>query len=226
MPFIHPIACCRPMILLGFIAIPLVSLHPTVGVAEDSGLIWKPSKLSNTSYEASIGLAAPDWTDVSGGVQIGLESETPGGRVRAPVAFWARIVDQSSNLAAIRAAREVNFGYATETGVADVAMSQQVKQILTDSLDIEVRRHLTLQYDRNGNQVDFSDMEQSLKLTHVPSGAAFGLQVSAEPGLRKLRPAVTLEKRFSSHLKVVGTLSNITSTQPNAAVRGRYSIRW
>ncbi|WP_137133899.1 hypothetical protein [Rhizobium sp. FKY42] len=119
-------------------------------------------------------------------VQIGLESETPGGRVRAPVAFWARIVDQPSNFAASKAAREVNFGYATETGVADLAISQQVKQILTKRLDIEVRRCLTLQYDRTDNHVDFSDLEQSLKLTHVPTDAAFGLQVSAEPGLRKL----------------------------------------
>lgn len=214
------------MILLRLIAMPLVSLHPTMSAAADSGLIWKPSKLSNTSYEARIGFADPEWNVLTGGVQIGIESETPGGRVRTPVAFWARIVDQSSNLAASKAAREMNFGYAAETGVADVAIYQQVKQILTDSLDIEVRRHLRLQYDRTDNHVDFSDMEQSLKLTHVPSGAALGLQVSAEPGLKKLRPAVTVEKRFSSHLKIVGTLSNVTSAQPNAAVRGRYSIRW
>lgn len=221
---------CRIFLLrkmmIAICAAMVAGSNPGTSLSADQSHIWVPAKLSDTSYSTRLGLIAPGNSGASGGFDVGLRSETKGGHVEVPIAFWGRITSASTRFSARRRQENLEVTYQANTGEAIFRLTESIKQILSSSYDLDLHRDVSFSHDGKHRELVWPDINQAFKLSHPASGAALGVHFASDARLSRLKPKLTVEKRLGSHAKLTGVIAGRASAKPYAEIRGEYSISW
>jgi hypothetical protein len=199
---------------------------PASVFAEEPLLIWAPSKSSDTSYTARMGLRIPGWTAASAGVDMGVTSAVVGGPVDTPVMLWGRVRAEALQTPASRLSRDVDFTLNALTGSAAAQMTYADKEILTPDLDLEVSRKYTLRYDGAAQSWSGLNMNQALKLSYGDTGSAIQVKAGAIDSFKRLGGGIALEQKLGDQFTVTGEINRAAGGDPAARVNARYFFRW
>jgi hypothetical protein len=194
--------------------------------AEEPLLIWAPTKNSDTSYMARMGLRIPGWTAASAGVDMGVTSAVAGGPVDTPVKLWGRVRAEALQTPASRLSRDVDFTLNALTGSAAAQMTYADREILTPDFDLEVSRKYALRYDGVEQSWSGLDMNQALKLSYGDTGSAILVKAGAIDSFKRLGGGIVIEQKLGDQFTVTGEINHAAGGDPAARINARYSFRW
>ena len=194
--------------------------------AEEPLLIWAPSKSSDTSYTARMGLRIPGWTAASAGVDMGVTSAVVGGPVETPLKLWGRLRAEALQTPASKLNRDVDFTLNALTGSAAAQMTYADKEILTSDLDLEISRKYALRYDGTAQSWSGLDVNQALKLSYGDTGSAILVKAGAIDSFKRLGGGIAFEQKLGDQFTVTGEINRAAGGDPAAKVNARYFFRW
>ncbi|MBP2549640.1 hypothetical protein J2858_002563 [Neorhizobium galegae] len=194
--------------------------------AEEPLIIWVPSKTSDTSYAARMGLRIPGWTAASAGLETGVASAVAGGPVDMPVRLWGQVRAEQLTTPALQLNRTLDFTLNALTGSAAAQMSRSEKEILTPDLDLQVSRTYALRYDGGTESWSGLDVNQALKLSYGDTGSAIQVKAGAIDSFKRVGGGVVLEQKIGNRLKITGEMNRAAGGDPAGRVNARYFFRW
>jgi hypothetical protein len=194
--------------------------------ASDGLLIWSPSKSSDTSYNARLGLRMPGWSPAAAGVDVGVRSAVKGGPVDVPVNLWGRVTAQSEQTPAQSLLREINLRANAETGDAVAEMSERDREIVSSDLDLEMTRTITLRYDSAEEAWDGVEMHQAVTWSDPVDGLSLTARLGALDSFKRVGAGITVEQRLADAVSLSARIGKAAGADLTAGIRARYSVTW
>ncbi|MCJ8521310.1 hypothetical protein ABID21_004416 [Pseudorhizobium tarimense] len=210
-----------------FVVCLIAVLAPQPGRADDYALIWQPSKASDTSYSARIGVRMPLTLAPSLGLDGGLVAGEGGAVVDAPVAAWGSIKLQEQSAPAGTVTQTATGRLDAVSGSASLTLNYYKKHIATPTLNIERRSAYAVSYDGSGGSWGGLRASQSIRVTRVRSGSSVLAEASTTDSLEKVNWGLAVEQRLGQQLTVKATLRDETGGEGAVAkLRADYRFRW
>jgi hypothetical protein len=193
----------------------------------DDLLIWSPAKLSDRSYKATMGFRLPAEWETSAGADIALAA-TKGG---APLPdseqamLWGRIV-RTNVTPAGQSQRGVKVSVDTLRSSGALTLSRSRSWILSDSLDMQSSRSVSVGYDPVDTRQTSVTASQALKLIHPWTGTS----LSAGAGLSNVSgdfsSSVAVSQTILPNLNLDASMNNPFSEDEAGSVNLRYRLNW
>lgn len=194
--------------------------------AEDL-LIWSPQKLSDQSYKATMGFRLPMEWETSAGAEFALAS-TKGGALLADseqATLWGRITRVSVTPAS-QSQQDVTMRLDTLRGNGSLIVSRSRSWILSNSLDMQTTRSVSVDYDAVDTRKASVALSQSLTLIQPWTGTS----VSAGGGLNDFNGDFSgrlgLSQKILPNLDLSASVSDALSSSQASNVRVNYRLSW
>jgi hypothetical protein len=213
---------------LVFMAFGLAVLQVQPVSANEKPLIWQPTKNSETSYTARIGVRMPTVLAPAAGIEMGMvaSSET-GAFVDAPMAAWGNVQLREVKTTASTRTRRAGARLNPVNGSASLTMNYYEKHIATPTLDIERRSDYVVRY--NGVEQEWKGLEanHSLRLSRAKTGSSAVATASSADMFSDMKIGVGLEQKLGDHLTVKALVEDrLGAHDRSATVRADYRFRW
>ncbi|ANM12525.1 hypothetical protein AMK05_CH04200 [Rhizobium sp. N324] len=193
----------------------------------DDLLIWSPAKLSDRSYKATMGFRlAAEW-ETSAGADIALAS-TKGG---APLPdseqamLWGRIV-RTSVTPSGQSQRGARISVDTLRGSGALTLSRSRSWILSDSLDMQSSRSISVQYDAVDIKQASVTASQALKLIHPWTGTSLSAGAGISNASGDFSSSVAVNQAILPNLNLDASVSNPFSADEAGSVNLRFRLNW
>jgi hypothetical protein len=193
----------------------------------DDLLIWSPAKLSDRSYKATMGFRLPAEWETSAGADIGLAS-TKGGAVlpdSEQAMLWGRIV-RTSVTPAGQAQQGAKISVDTLRGSGALTLSRSRSWILSDSLDMQSSRSISIQYDAVDIKQASVTASQALKLIHPWTGTSLSAGAGLSNASGDFSSSVAVGQAILPNLNLDASVSNPFSPGEAGSVNLRYRVQW
>jgi hypothetical protein len=211
----------RSLLLL---AAALISLAASANA--ENLVIWTPVKVSENSYKATMGFRLPAEWETSAGADLGLAS-TQGGALQVDsqqASLWGKISKVSVTPAA-SAEQAASVRVDTLRGSGSLLLSRSRSWILSDSLDLQSMRSVSINYETLGTRQASVDGSQAVKLIHPWTGTSISATASLS-GLADLTSSVAVNQNILPDLDLSATVANPGSSAPTGSIRINYQVRW
>lgn len=196
-------------------------------LADDSPLVFTPSKIDRNAYKVRMGVKLPTTLDTSVGADVSvLASED--GRIRPkgmPVKIWGALGARSGQGSGSVRNREISAQFNTVTGQSNVAVSNSRTWIVTPGLDFESHRALQLSCNSYEKHCSSFSASQSARASLAQTGTAFVAQATVSGMHADIGGRIGIEQTVSEHLNLGLALDNPMSA-PVGSVTARYALNW
>ncbi|MDO1585120.1 hypothetical protein [Rhizobium oryzicola] len=194
--------------------------------ADDRPLIWKPEKLSDTAYQTRLGLRLPGWSFASAGVDVGVQSNIPGGRVETPVKLWGKLAVEAIHTPASVVTRDIDVEINALTGGGLVTMNYTDDQILDENFKLALSRDYQIRYAGPGETWSGLDVTQAIRLSETGTGTTFVVRAGALDSFSRIGAGVGFEQSVGDHISITGNLERAAGSDPSASINARYELTW
>lgn len=194
--------------------------------ADEAALIWVPSKLSDTAYNARLGVRIPGYDYTSTGVDFGVQSKVKGGPAEAPIRWWGKVKTASVKTAAYQLNRDIALDLDANNGFATAQFGLSSKRIVSPDLDMELERRVAVSYDHKLGTWGNVNASQSVRWSNPDWGSAVRISAGSVDSLSHVTAGIAFEQKIGKRIKVSGVLDSVTGPAPRPAMNVRYSIRW
>ncbi|TAU28552.1 hypothetical protein ELI13_19870 [Rhizobium ruizarguesonis] len=211
------------------IACILFAILPSLTAAAraDDLVIWSPAKLSDRSYKATMGFRLPAEWETSAGADIALAS-TKGG---APLPgseqamLWGRIT-RTSVTPESRSQQGASVSVDTLRGSGALTLSRSRNWILSDSLDMQSSRSISVQYDAVDARQASVTASQALKLIHPWTGTSLSAGTGVSNVSGDFSSTVAVSQAILPNLNLDASMNNPFSGDEAGSVNLRYRVNW
>ncbi|KQV17465.1 hypothetical protein ASC97_30330 [Rhizobium sp. Root1203] len=214
----------RPTSKLLLLSAALISLAARADA--ENLVIWTPVKVSENSYKATMGFRLPAEWETSAGADLGLAS-THGGALQAEsqqASLWGKI-SKVSVTPATRAEQAASVRVDTLRGSGSLLLSRSRSWILSDSLDLQSTRFVSLNYEALETRQASVDGSQALKLIHPWTGTSISAAATLS-GLAGLTGSVAVNQTILPDLDLSATVANPGSSTQTGSIRLNYQVTW
>ncbi|WP_165219864.1 hypothetical protein [Affinirhizobium pseudoryzae] len=198
----------------------------TPACADEGLLIWKPTKSSETAYQARLGMRVPGWSFAAAGIDVGVTSSVKGGPVDVPVNVWGRITAQSEQTPAQTLLRELNLRANAETGDAVAEMRLSDREIVSSDFDLEMTRTVTVHHDATGTVWDGVDVHQAVTWSDPVDGVSLTARFGALDSFKRVGAGITVQQKLADDVSVSARIGKAAGADLTATVNARYSVTW
>ncbi|MBX5130957.1 hypothetical protein HJB53_31190 [Rhizobium lentis] len=211
------------------IAISLFAILPWLIAAAkaDDLLIWSPAKLSDRSYKATMGFRLPAEWETSAGADLALAA-TKGGALlpeSEQAMLWGRI-SRTSVTPAGRSQQGVRVSVDTLRGSGALTLSRSRSWILSDSLDMQTSRSVSVGYDPVDARPASVTASQALKLIHPWTGTSLSAGAGLSDTSGDFSSSVAISQTILPNLNLDAAMNNPFSEDEAGSVNLRYRINW
>ncbi|WP_434711575.1 hypothetical protein NMA58_18700 [Rhizobium sp. YTUHZ045] len=209
------------------IILSAIVLSLTVTAKADDLLIWSPAKVSDRSYKATMGFRLPAEWETSAGADLALAA-TKGG---APLPdseqamLWGRI-SKTSVTPAGQSQQGARVSVDTLRGSGALTLSRSRSWILSDSLDMQSSRSLSVRYDPVDARETSVTASQALKLIHPWTGTSLSAGAGASNASGDFSSTVAVNQAILPNLNLDASVSNPFSPDEASSVNLRYRVSW
>ncbi|OWO96359.1 hypothetical protein B5E41_02530 [Rhizobium esperanzae] len=211
------------------IAILLFAILSSLSVAAkaDDLLIWSPAKVSDRSYKATVGFRLPAEWETSAGADLALAA-TKGG---APLPdseqamLWGRI-SKTSVTPAGQSQQGARVSVDTLRGSGALTLSRSRSWILSDSLDMQSSRSVSVRYDPVDARETSVTASQALKLIHPWTGTSLSAGAGISNASGDFSSTVAVNQAILPNLNLDASVSNPFSPDEVGSVNLRYRVQW
>ncbi|MGO7869878.1 hypothetical protein AB9E15_11545 [Rhizobium leguminosarum] len=199
----------------------------TAAAKADDLLIWSPAKLSDRSYKATVGFRLPAEWETSAGADIALAS-TKGGALlpdSEQAMLWGRIT-RTNVTPAGRSERGASVSVDTLRGSGALTLSRSRSWTLSDSLDMQSSRSISVQYDAVEARQASVTASQALKLIHPWTGTALSAGTGVSNASGDFSSTVGVSQAILPNLNLDASVSNPFSGGEAGSVNLRYRVNW
>lgn len=211
------------------IACILFAILPSLPAAAraDDLLIWSPTKLSDRSYKATMGFRLPAEWETSAGADIALAS-TKGG---APLPdseqamLWGRIT-RTNVTPASQSQQGASVSVDTLRGSGALTLSRSRSWILSDSLDMQSSRSISVQFDAVDARQASVTASQALKLIHPWTGTSLSAGTGVSNASGDFSSTVAVSQAILPNLNLDASMNNPFSGDEAGSVNLRYRVNW
>ncbi|MBB3355003.1 hypothetical protein HJB79_29700 [Rhizobium lentis] len=209
------------------IILSAIVLSLTVTAKADDLLIWSPAKVSDRSYKATMGFRLPAEWETSAGADLALAA-TKGG---APLPdseqamLWGRI-SKTSVTPAGQSQQGARVSVDTLRGSGALTLSRSRSWILSDSLDMQSSRSLSVRYDPVDARETSVTASQALKLIHPWTGTSLSAGAGVSNASGDFSSTVAVDQAILPNLNLDASVSNPFSPDEASSVNLRYRVSW
>ncbi|MDK4735609.1 hypothetical protein [Rhizobium sp. CNPSo 3490] len=209
------------------IILSAIVLSLTATAKADDLLIWSPAKVSDRSYKATMGFRLPAEWETSAGADLALAA-TKGG---APLPdseqamLWGRI-SKTSVTPAGQSQRGARVSVDTLRGSGALTLSRSRNWILSDSLDMQSSRSLSVRYDPVDARETSVTASQALKLIHPWTGTSLSAGAGVSNASGDFSSTVAVDQAILPNLNLDASVSNPFSPDEASSVNLRYRVSW
>lgn len=198
-------------------------LPPETGRAEDSLLIWSPSKISGNSYRVRTGARTPPGSDARAGVDFSVTTSSTGRirKTRDNARLWAEMRGQGSS----GADSNVAAGYNPVTGRATASAGLTHRWMATPSVDILITPSIAADSDMHHGHDGSVRVTQKAQLQAVRSGTSLTAIGTTVSGQRQVGTEFRLEQAVVHGLNISATVRR-QGEELAGAVRARFRVSW
>ncbi|ANK87482.1 MULTISPECIES: hypothetical protein [unclassified Rhizobium] len=193
----------------------------------DDLLIWSPAKVSDRSYKATMGFRLPTEWETSAGADLALAA-TKGG---APLPhseqamLWGRI-SKTSVTPAGQSQQGARVSVDTLRGSGALTLSRSRSWILSDSLDMQSSRSVSVRYDPVDARETSVTASQALKLIHPWTGTSLSAGAGISNASGDFSSTVAVNQAILPNLNLDASVSNPFSPDQAGSVNLRYRVQW
>ncbi|MBB3915711.1 hypothetical protein [Rhizobium fabae] len=207
----------------------VLAILPSVAAAAkaDDLLIWSPAKLSERSYKATMGFRLPAEWETSAGADIGLAS-TKGGALlpdSGQMMLWGRI-SKTTVTPAGQSQLGARVSVDTLRGSSALTLSRSRSWILSDSLDMQSSRSISVQYDAVEARQASVTASQALKLIHPWTGTSLSAGTGISNAGGDFSSTVAVSQAILPNLNLDASVNNPFSGGEAGSVNLRYRVQW
>ncbi|OWV71568.1 hypothetical protein ATY77_13720 [Rhizobium sp. R634] len=193
----------------------------------DDLVIWTPAKLSDRSYKATMGFRLPAEWETSAGADLALAS-TKGGALlpdSEQAMLWGRI-SKTTVTPAGQSQRGARVSVDTLRGSGALTLSRSRSWILSDSLDMQSSRSVSVRYDPVDARQSSVTASQALKLIHPWTGTTLSASAGVTNASGDFSSTVALKQAILPNLNLDASMSNPFSPDEAGSVNLRYRVTW
>ncbi|MFW8587476.1 hypothetical protein ACOJBM_29150 [Rhizobium beringeri] len=211
------------------IACILIAILPSLTAAAraDDLVIWSPAKLSDRSYKATMGFRLPAEWETSAGADIALAATK--GRRRCPIrtgnALGQDHQDERHPGRSVTTGRKRQRRYAARQRRA-LTLSRSRSWILSDSLDMQSSRSISVQFDAVDARQASVTASQALKLIHPWTGTSLSAGTGVSNASGDFSSTVAVSQTILPNLNLDASMNNPFSGDEAGSVNLRYRVNW
>lgn len=211
------------------ITILLFAVLPSLSVAAkaDDLLIWSPAKLSDRSYKATIGFRLPAEWETSAGADLALAATRGGAPLpdSEQAMLWGRI-SKTTVTPAGQSQRGAKISVDTLRGSGALTLSRSRSWILSNSLDMQSSRSVSVRYDPVDVRETSVTASQALKLIYPWTGTSLSAGAGVSNASGDFSSTVAVNQAILPNLNLNASLSNPLSPDAAGSVNLRYRVSW
>ncbi|MBX4911786.1 MULTISPECIES: hypothetical protein [Rhizobium] len=211
------------------IAIILLATVPSLSVAAkaDDLLIWSPAKVSDRSYKATMGFRLPAEWETSAGADVALAATKAGAPLpdSEQAMLWGRITKTSVTPAG-QSQQGARVSVDTLRGSGALTLSRSRSWILSDSLDMQSSRSVSVRYDPVDARETSVTASQALKLIHPWTGTSLSAGAGVSNASGDFSSTVAVNQAILPNLNLDASVSNPFSPDEAGSVNLRYRVSW
>ncbi|MDO3432880.1 hypothetical protein QWJ46_09300 [Rhizobium sp. CBN3] len=211
------------------IAILLFAIVPPLSAAAkaDDLLIWSPAKVSDRSYKATMGFRLPAEWETSAGADLALAATKAGAPLpdSEQVMLWGRI-SKTTVTPAGQSQRGARVSVDTLRGSGALTLSRSRSWILSDSLDMQSSRSLSVRYDPVDARETSVTASQALKLIYPWTGTSLSAGAGVSNASGDFSSTVAVNQAILPNLNLDASVSNPFSPDEAGSVNLRYRVSW
>jgi len=199
----------------------------TAAARADDLIIWSPAKLSDRSYKATMGFRLPAEWETSAGADLALAS-TKGGALlpdSEQAMLWGRI-SRTSVTPAGQSEQGASLNVDTLRGSGALTLSRSRSWILSDSLDMQSSRSVSVQYDAVDARQASVTASQALKLIHTWTGTSLSAGGGVSNVSGDFSSTLAVSQALLPNLNLDASVSNPFSGGEAGSVNLRYRVNW
>ncbi|ARQ11943.1 hypothetical protein NXC12_CH03991 [Rhizobium etli] len=204
-----------------------ILLSLTAAAKADDLLIWSPAKLSDRSYKATLGFRLPAEWETSAGADVALAATTGG--VPLPdseqAMLWGRI-SRATVTPAGRSQQGARVSVDTLRGSGVLTLSRSRSWILSDTLDMQTSRSLSVGYDPVESRQASVTASQALKLIHPWTGTSLSAGAGISNASGDFSSSVGVSQTILPNLNLDASMKNPFSEAETGSVNLRYRLNW
>ncbi|PST24966.1 hypothetical protein C7U60_07350 [Mesorhizobium plurifarium] len=209
----------------GIVLICAGTFPKLASAADDSPLIWSPSKTGANAYKLRFGVRRTGRWNTSAGAEVSMDA-TRSGKINppgAPVRLWGTASRESGRGAPARSSR-VSVDYNALRGTGNFGAGTARSWILTPTLDAEVHRSIALQCNAYENRCNEPRLTQSAKLVSRASRTSLTVQSQVSSGGLSGVSRIGVEQNFGN-LRLGAAVAE-PLLEPRSVFDIRYSLKW
>lgn len=211
------------------ITILLFAVLPSLSVAAkaDDLLIWSPAKLSDRSYKATIGFRLPAEWETSAGADLALAATRGGAPLpdSEQAMLWGRI-SKTTVTPAGQSQQGAKISVDTLRGSGALTLSRSRSWILSNSLDMQSSRSVSVRYDPVDVRETSVTASQALKLIYPWTGTSLSAGAGVSNASGDFSSTVAVNQAILPNLNLNASLSNPLSPDAAGSVNLRYRVSW
>ncbi|WP_183806151.1 hypothetical protein [Rhizobium sp. BK316] len=196
-------------------------------VFADDLVIWSPVKVSNRSYKTTVGFRLPMEWETSAGADFALASNKSGAPLPASgqAMLWGKL-QKVSVTPASRAQQDVTLQVDTLRGSGALMLSRSRSWILSDSLDMQTTRAVSLGYNAVDARQATVSASQAVKLIYPWTGTSISAGSSISDVSGDFSSTVAVSQNILPSLGLSASVSDPLSTGRAGNVNLNYQLRW
>lgn len=193
----------------------------------DDLVIWSPVKVSNRSYKATVGFRLPMEWETSAGADVALASNRSGAPLpdSGQAMLWGKMQKVSVTPAG-RAQQDVMLQVDTLRGSGALMLSRSRSWILSDSLDMQTTRAVSLGYSAVDARQASVSASQAVKLIYPWTGTSISAGSSISDVSGDFSSTVAVSQNILPNLGLSASVSDPLSTGRTGNVNLNYQLRW
>ena len=202
-------------------------LSGAISARADNLVIWSPEKVSDHSYKATVGFRLPLEWEPSAGADVALAS-TKGGTLlpdSEQATLWGRITRVSKNPAG-QSQQDLSVRLDTLRGNGSLAVSRSRNFILSDSLDMQTTRSVSLDYDGADAGSAAVTATQALTLSQPWTGTSLSAGGSVSDMSGNFSSSVALNQQILPNLDFNASVTDPLSSSQASNLNLNYRVSW
>jgi hypothetical protein len=196
-------------------------------VFADDLVIWSPVKVSNRSYKTTVGFRLPMEWETSAGADLALSSNKSGAPLpdSGQAMLWGRL-EKVSVTPASRAQQDVTLQVDTLRGSGALMLSRSRSWILSDTLDMQTTRAVSLGYDAVDARQATVSASQAVKLIYPWTGTSISAGSSIGNLNGDFSSTVAVNQDILPNLGLSASVSDPLSAQRTGNLNLNYQLNW
>ncbi len=193
----------------------------------DDLFIWSPVKVSNRSYKTTVGFRLPMEWETSAGADLALASNKSGAPMpgSGQAMLWGRL-EKVSVTPASRAQQDVTLQVDTLRGSGALMLSRSRSWILSDTLDMQTTRSVSVGYDAVDARQATVSASQAINLIHPWTGTSISAGSSVGNVNGDFSSTLGVSQTLFPNLGLNASVTDPLSTGRTGNINVNYQLNW